>query len=216
MAQRLALQGAYVLVNDNLGQGTRARFGHWDCVAPFYCGISLQGMIVMETIAWVRYLAQRPFVDSARIGACGNSGGGTLTLFLAALCPQLAAVSSSGYPSEFCYILQKERRHCACNLLPGVAGRLEMWELLGCFAPRPLMLEQGTLDNLIPVDLFRRCARKVQAVYDRMGAGAQLHTVVTRTAHSRTSVDRYESASFWHGIWGRTRRLRRTTTAWGG
>lgn len=196
MAQRLALQGAYVLVNDNLGQGARERFGHWDCVAPFYCGISLQGMIVMETLAWVRYLAQQDFVDASRIGACGNSGGGTLTLFLAALCPQLATVSSSGYPSEFGYILQKERCHCACNLLPHYAGRLEMWELFSCFAPRPLMLEQGALDNLIPIDLFRRNARKVQAVYDRMGAGDRLHTVVTPTTHSWTSADRYEIAAF--------------------
>lgn len=196
MAQRLALQGAYVLLSDNIGQGERAPFGHAHCVAPFYCGLTLQGLIVMETVAWVRYLAAQPFVDETRIGACGNSGGGTLCTFLAALCPELAALSASGYPSEFGYILQKERRHCACNLLPRYAGRLEMWELLSLFAPRPLLLEQGTLDNLIPFDLFRRNARKVQAAYEQLGAGDRFQALTTPTTHSWTSQDRFEIASF--------------------
>lgn len=196
MAQRLALQGAYVLLPDNIGQGERTPFGHADCIAPFYCGLSLQGLIVMETVAWVRHLAAQPFIDEARIGACGNSGGGTLCTFLAALCPELSALSASGYPSEFGYILQKERRHCTCNLLPHYAGQLEMWELLSLFAPRPLQLEQGTLDNLIPIDLFKRNARKVQAVYEQLSAGDQLQALTTPTTHSWTSRDRFEIAAF--------------------
>lgn len=196
MAQRLVLQGANVLLADNIGQGERSPFGHADCVAPFYCGLSLQGLIVMETVAWVRYLAAQSFVDETRIAACGNSGGGTLCTFLAALCPELSALSASGYPSEFSYILQKERRHCACNLLPHYAGRLEMWELLGLFAPRPLLLEQGSLDNLIPYDLFKRNGRKVRTVYEQLGAEDQIRVLTTPTTHSWTSRDRFEIASF--------------------
>lgn len=196
MAQRLVLQGAYVLVSDNIGQGERAPFGHAHCVAPFYCGLSLQGLIVMETLAWVRCLAALPFVDETRIGACGNSGGGTLCTFLAALCPEISVLSASGYPSEFSYILQKERFHCACNLLPHYAGRLEMWELLSLFAPRPLLLEQGELDSLIPYDLFRRNGRKVQAVYEQLDAGDRVRVMTTPTTHSWTSRDRFEIASF--------------------
>ena len=196
MAQRLVLQGAYVLLSDNIGQGERAPFGHADCVAPFYCGISLQGLIVMETVALIRYMAAQSFVDETRIAACGNSGGGTLCTFLAALCPELSSLSASGYPSEFSYILQKERRHCACNLLPHYAGRLEMWELLSLFAPRPLLLEQGSLDNLIPYDLFKRNGRKVRNTYKQLGAEENIRVLTTPTTHSWTSRDRFEIASF--------------------
>jgi hypothetical protein len=40
-------------------------------------------------------------------------GGGVLTLFLSATCSRLAAVASCGYPSEFSYIHQKEKKHYA-------------------------------------------------------------------------------------------------------
>lgn len=105
-------------------------------------------------------------------------------------------LSASGYPSEFSYILQKERFHCACNLLPHYAGRLEMWELLSLFAPRPLLLEQGELDTLIPYDLFRRNGRKVRAVYEQLDAGDRVRVMTTPTTHSWTSRDRFEIASF--------------------
>lgn len=196
MCIRLARQGCWVLANDNIGQGERAALGHWDVVVPFACGLTLQGMIVMETAAWIRYMQKQPFVDPARMGACGNSGGGTLTTFLTALAPELSAVASTGYPSEFSYILQKERAHCACNLLPGFAGRLDMWELHSVFAPKPLLLEQGSFDNLIPVDLFHRNARKVRHAYAQLGAEGNFTPVISDTRHSWEPADRKIIASF--------------------
>ncbi len=167
---RLSEMGAYVICNDNIGQGSRRALGHWSCIAPFYCGLTLQGLIVQETLALIRYAKSLPMVDPDRIGACGNSGGGTLTAFLSALEPTLSAVASCGYPSEFHYIFQKEREHCACNLLPGVVGKLEMWELYSLRAPKPLFLEQGLYDDLFPVEYFLRNARKLDAVYSMMDA----------------------------------------------
>lgn len=109
LARRLARQGAYVLISDNIGQGERVFMGHRDVVAPFYCKLSLQGLIVLETLAWINHLKEAPFVEQSKIGVCGNSGGGTLTLFLGALEPDLAALGSSGYPSTFWWIATKEK-----------------------------------------------------------------------------------------------------------
>ena len=189
MAFRFAHMGAYVILNDNIGQGSRSCFGHWDCVAPFYCGLTLQGMIVAETIALIRYAKELDFVDTDKIGICGNSGGGTLTEFLAALEPSIAAVSSSGYPSEFPYILQKERMHCACNILRHFAGRLEMWEVYSLFAPKPLMIHQGSYDHLIPLDYFLRTARKLSIVYEMMGKKENFRRETTPTRHSWDEPD---------------------------
>ena len=63
-------------------------------------------MIVMETVAIIRHMQKDPRFDPARLGACGNSGGGTLTLFLAAMAArELSVIASSGYPSEINYVL---------------------------------------------------------------------------------------------------------------
>ena len=84
----------------------------------------MQGLIVSETLGWLQWLAARKDIDATRLAAVGNSGGGTLTVFLAVLAPELAALSSSGYPSTFEFIARKEKRHCDCNILPGIVGEL--------------------------------------------------------------------------------------------
>lgn len=190
LAERLARHGVAVMVPDNIGQGDRERYGHKLVVAPFYCGLTLQGMILMESVALIRRMIRHPRVDATRVGACGNSGGGTLCLFLAALAPELSVLCPAGYTSEFSYILSKERRHCACNLLPGCAHGPEMWEILSVFAPKPLLIEQGKYDDLIPFDLFMRNARKVDHVYRQIGAEGNFRFLRTETLHPWVSEDR--------------------------
>ncbi|MCA1809782.1 MAG: hypothetical protein LC725_10090, partial [Lentisphaerae bacterium] len=55
MAWRLARMGAAVLVPDNIGQGERVPMGHRNAIGPFRCGLSMQGLIIMETIGWLRW-----------------------------------------------------------------------------------------------------------------------------------------------------------------
>lgn len=188
MGHRLASLGIACLVIDNIGQGDRQRteqdLDHWHATAPFQCGLTLQGLIVMETIALIRYMQKDERFDCTRFGACGNSGGGTLTMFLSTLAPELSVIASSGYPSEISYILQKERGHCACNLLVGEAFESEMWELYSIFAPKPLLLEGGVHDNLIPHDLAQRNVRKVRNTYIQLGAEQNFDFKLTDTKHS--------------------------------
>jgi len=193
MGHRLASLGMAALVMDNIGQGDRAKdpaalktADHWFSMAPFYCGLTLQGMIVMETVGLIRKLEEDPRFD--KLAACGNSGGGTLAMFLAAMAPQLCALSSSGYPSELTYVLSKERRHCACNLLEGAAYGPEMWEIFSLFAPKPLLLEGGKYDNLFPMDLAHRNARKVHNTYVQTGSDAFCFQL-TDTRHSWEQAD---------------------------
>jgi hypothetical protein len=196
MGHRLAKMGFAVVIPDNLGQGDREGFGHKDTVAPFYCGISLQGMILMESEAVVRHFTNKPYVDLSRVGCCGNSGGGTLSLFMAALSPEMKAIAATGYPSEFSFIMQKEKQHCLCNMLPGIGNGPEMWEVLSLFAPKPLFLEQGYNDHYFPQDLFIRNARKVAAVYKAFSKRENFEYLTTKTKHSWENIDRYHISNF--------------------
>lgn len=185
MAESLALNGIAVLVADNLGQGERTPMGHADPVQVFGCGLTVQGLIVMEMIGWLNWLRAQARFDSSRIAAIGNSGGGALTLFLGALRrDELAVISSSGYPSTFEFIARKEKKHCHCNLFPGLVGELEMWQVYGCIAPRPLFLFQGGGDSLFPCDLFQQTARKVYTAYERRGAENHFQACVVEGGHS--------------------------------
>jgi Acetyl xylan esterase (AXE1) len=184
MAAMFATQGSVVLVADNIGQGERTPMGHHDCPMVFACGLSVQGLIVMETIGWLRWVSKLPFVDSSRIGATGNSGGGTLTLFLCALFPDLSAACPTGYPCTFDFIARKEKRHCDCNIIPDCLGSYEMRDVLGCFAPKPLLISQGVHDNLFPEDIFYSTARKIKDIYIQTGAKDNFDAVSLPGTHS--------------------------------
>ena len=190
MGRTLAETGMAALVMDNLGQGDRNLLpdfknrGHWQAVAPFYCGLTLQGLIVMETVAMIRHMKKDSRFDPDRFAACGNSGGGTLTMFLAALAPELSVLASSGYPSELEYVLTKEKVHCSCNLLLGGLLGPDMWEIYSLFAPKPLFLSSGKLDGLFSPESVRRCYRKVKHTYTQLGAEDAFFTKRTASGHS--------------------------------
>lgn len=190
MGRSLAELGMAALVMDNLGQGDRNLLpefknrGHWQAVAPFYCGLTLQGLIVMETVAMIRHMKNDSRFDPSRFAACGNSGGGTLTMFLAALAPELSVLASTGYPSELAYVLTKEKVHCSCNLLVGGLLGPEMWEIYSLFAPKPLLLSGGKRDSLFAPEAVNRCFRKVKNTYTELGAEDVFFSKRTNTAHS--------------------------------
>ena len=184
MARHLARCGMLVLVFDNIGQGEREPMGHAHPVVPFACGTTVEGLIALEAMAWLDWAKRDPRVDAHRMAAVGNSGGGMLTNFLAALYPDLAALSSSGWPTTFEFVARKEKKLCHCTLFPGVVGRIEGWHLFGCFAPRPMLIFQGKLDCMFPEDLFHRVARQVKGCYDEVGAGDRFAAVVVPGEHS--------------------------------
>lgn len=89
-------------------------------------------------------------VDMDRIAIMGNSGGGTVTIYAAAIEPRIAAAMPScavcGYlPSIGAQV------HCTCNYVPGIMEDLDMAELAGLVAPRPLVIVNGRDDQIFPL-----------------------------------------------------------------
>ena len=116
----LAKRGYVVLTYDPVGQGERSQF--WDAKRgrsrfnlscgehavlgnPLYLlGTNLARYRIWDGMRGLDYLTSRPEVDPARIGCVGNSGGGTLTAYIAALDPRVT-VAAIG-----CYITTLRRR----------------------------------------------------------------------------------------------------------
>ncbi len=184
MAIHLARAGAAVLVIDCIGQGERQPMGHRDLFDVFACGMTVQGLIAMEAIGWLEWLQEQSWVDPARIAAIGNSGGGAATMTLCALRRELACIVSSGYPGRQEFTCHKERALCSCTIWPGVAGRLEMWELLASFAPGKLLIFQGDGDPMFPADDFTRVARQVTAAYRYAGAPDGIEARLVEGGHA--------------------------------
>lgn len=203
MARLLARTGAAVLVPDNIGQGERVAMGHWNVTGPFEAGLTLQGLIVAEAIAWLEWSRTQDRFDPQKIAAIGNSGGGQLAMFLAALeSDRLAAVSASGCLSSFEMLARKEWRLCSCCIFPGAVGRVEMWEMFAAFAPRPLLLFQGLEDEFFSNQHFRTATRRVHRAYAHAGADRVLSTRVFAGGHSWNDERRAAIQAFLQPVLG--------------
>jgi dienelactone hydrolase len=198
MAIRLAKQGAIVLMPENIGQGERVAMEHSDCPGVFAAGLSVQGLIVMETAGWLNWAKQLPMIDSRRIGVCGNSGGGTLAIYLALFNPEVSAIAPTSFPPNYVFFASKEKRECDCNIIPRCVGSFDIWEVVSALSPRPIFINQGSNDNLYPEDLFFSSARKIREVYCRMNAARNFSASAKTGGHFWDSPRRIMISEFYH------------------
>ena len=90
---------------------------------------------VMRTIDWI---ATRGDLDAQRVGCMGISGGGTCTLFAAALEPRIKVAMMSGSLNTFRDSILS-LAHCIDNYVPGILQWAEMYDVAGLIAPRSLI-----------------------------------------------------------------------------
>jgi len=134
---------------------------------------------VVRTIDWI---ATRKELDSARVGCMGCSGGGTVTLFAAALDPRIrAALLSSSFSSFRESIMSVS--HCIDNYVPGILNWAEMYDIAGLIAPRPLFVESGLRDTIFPTLATRAAVDRTRSVYEVFGAGGNIELEVFDGPH---------------------------------
>ena len=97
-----------------------------------------------DGIRGIDYLLTRPEVDPERIGCCGQSGGGTMTQFLAALDSRIrVAVVSMGNTENLAQADVEppgSADDAEQNIVPALARGIDRADLLYAFAPRPLLM----------------------------------------------------------------------------
>lgn len=157
--QNLARKGFVILTWDPPGQGerlqypipetNRSRFGPTGEHDQFGWPAFLVGSTTTQFEAWdavraLDYLLTRPEVDGNRIGCCGHSGGGTQTMFLCALEPRIhSAVVVEGNTenvAEANYEPPGAFADAEQNIIGSLKSGLDRGDLLGAFAPKPLLI----------------------------------------------------------------------------
>jgi dienelactone hydrolase len=107
-------------------------------------------------------------IASDRIVMTGNSGGGVVTAYTAAIDPRItAAIPSCSFTSASSkegYIF-----HCDCCLVPKLRDWGDWKELGGLMAPRHLLIVHGTGDTLHHQTTVEALAKEVQHIYKLAG-----------------------------------------------
>ncbi len=145
-------------------------------------GRTLMGERVYDVGRAIDYLKTRDDVDFSRLGVMGNSGGGTISLFSAALLPPLKFAMPSCY---FCTFRDSIMSiyHCMDNYVPGLYQYAEMSDVMGLFAPKPVVIVAGKEDPIFPIAAVRKAFRALKRIYRAAGAERHCHLVVGEEGH---------------------------------
>jgi dienelactone hydrolase len=151
-------------------------------------GKTLIGERVYDVARGIDYLATRPDTDLRRIGVMGNSGGGTTTIYASALLPRLAFAMPS---CAFCTFRESigSIYHCADNYVPGILRHADMADLLGLFAPRPLVVVAGREDGIFPLGGVLVAFEQLRRIYAAAGAEEACHLVIGEGGHRFYAAD---------------------------
>ncbi|MEO7146071.1 MAG: acetylxylan esterase [Bryobacteraceae bacterium] len=222
--QGLVRLGYLVLGFDPMGQGERIYYTkapggrpslgatgeHSQAGRPMLLtGRTATRMQVWDAIRSLDVLAAHPMVDPKRIGAAGQSGGGTTTMFLSAVDDRVAAaVVCSGITENFA---------CAKFDAPGSTDDAEQdfvgsgplgfdrWDLLYPLAPKPLLVSVSDRDffgtyspNYISSGWEE--FRKLRKIYDVLGHEERLAWGGTPLPHA-LSYDTRLQVYNWFARW---------------
>ncbi|MGO8719145.1 MAG: alpha/beta hydrolase family protein, partial [Acidobacteriaceae bacterium] len=158
--QNLARKGYVVLTWDPFGQGERIQYlqpgtnhtrfhaismEHTQAGRPMILfGEGLAMYLAWDGIRGLDYLLTRPEVDSQRIGCTGQSGGGTMTMFLGALEPRIhAAVAIEGNFANVAgpfYDPPGSISDAETDIVGSLPLLMDRGDLLATFAPKPLLV----------------------------------------------------------------------------
>lgn len=188
-AQALARQGYLVCAPEQRGFGTRLSDQHTTKSCrhlAFAClleGRTLLGERCRDGQQAIDWLLARDDVLPGALGATGNSGGGTTTLWLAAIEPRITVVVPSCYFCSFKASLI-DIVHCECNYVPGILALAEMGELAALLAPRPLCVIAGERDPIFPIAGVREQYRTAERAWALAGAPERLSLAVHPGEHA--------------------------------
>lgn len=222
--QNLARQGYIVLAWDPWGQGERlqyidpktgaSRFGptgeHSQAGRPMIllgCGIA--SYMAWDGVRALDYLLTRPDVDPNRIGCSGHSGGGTMTMFLAALEPRIhAAVSIEGNFEDLAgpsFDPPGSIDDAEQNVVASLPVTLDRGDLLATFAPKPLLMcntahDAGETYSPVLLEAVDDVYAELKRIYAIFGKTDRLSLFTSHLPHDLDYFNR-QAAYQWFNRW---------------
>ncbi len=151
--------------------------------AALLLGQTMAAWRAYDVMRALDYLATRPEVDTGRVACMGISGGGTVTLYAAALEPRIRVAVLSGSVASYRDSIFS-LSHCIDNYVPGILQWAEVSDVAGLIAPRAVFVESGERDDIFPANSARAVVAELRGIYKLWGAEQRVGHEVFPAEHS--------------------------------
>ena len=224
VCQSFARKGYAAFAFDPFGQGERKQYldprtgkGLYDPTGEhdqagrpmLLFGSQFEQYRTWDGIRAVDYLLSRPEIDHERIGCTGQSGGGTMTMYMAALDPRIkVAVASDGNSENVAgpnYAPPGAVDDSEQNMAGSLPQGIDRGDLFLAFAPKPLLILYSRTDSGLTysptyVEGNKEIYRELQAAYKLMGAADKVKLFGSPLPHSYDYFNRREAYG-WFNRW---------------
>ena len=125
-----------------------------------------------------------PCVDKERFGVMGLSGGGTMTLWMAFCDERIKAAEIICYSDLWQCFGIRDINYCGMQVAPGLYKYVDLPDLQGLLAPKPLLVDIGAYDACFKIDSAMACYKKVETIYKAAGVPENLELDFHDKAHA--------------------------------
>jgi len=199
LARTLAKRGFVVLSIDPPGQHERKQYLNADGTAKLganpvgehlhmglpcsLAGIQLAAFFIRDLQRGIDVLETLPYVDSSKICLTGNSGGGTLTSYMALYDERLCAVAPDCYTTTRVAFLETGRNQDSEQVLPKVISEgINNDDFVSLFAPKPFLISAVAYDaSDIAGTIYTY--KRAKKTYALLGAENNLQLHIAKTTH---------------------------------
>ncbi|MBL0156887.1 MAG: acetylxylan esterase [Bryobacterales bacterium] len=211
--QGLARLGYLVLAFDPMGQGERTYYGTGDADEEhsragrqmLLLGDTATRLQLWDAVRALDVLAAQPLVDPRRLASTGQSGGGTLTMLLAAVDDRLAcaAVSCGNTENLACASFNPpgSTDDAEQNFIASGPLGFDRWDLLYPLAPKPLLViasERDAFGTYSPnyIRSGEEEIAKLRTIYGVLGKPGNLEWQTTALPHALSHALRIHTYNF--------------------
>ncbi len=163
------------------------------------------GLRVSHNMAALRYLKTLRNIDPKRIGITGLCQGSIALWYTAALCEDLAAIAPLCGTTTYEAIAAEYTRTQGgwSGISPYVYNLLSLCDvqhLYGCFAPRPLFVQNNIIDRHWPYSGFGKVQSFTEQIYGLYNAAENCRFSVSHEEHAYTPFFADSIAEWFTGV----------------
>ena len=185
---QMAEKGYITYAIDWIGFGERNdnnKPNHWtngggkDWCNVYYLHATMFGMTslsinVTHGKAATDFILTQNNVDSDKLGVMGLSGGGTMTTWMALCDERFKAAEIICYSDLWEAFGIRDINYCGMQVSPGLYKLVDLPDLQGLIAPKPLLIDIGIYDTCFKVDTAMKCYGQVEKIFKAAGCSDKL------------------------------------------